>query len=102
MDITPAIPKGINIISAYGKDYIVINNQKYKLPLLVTPSKIEELDLDKFDITSFNFQAELKIIGFADEKYNKIKSFECMVFGAACRTYNVLVSEGRDVICLLI
>jgi uncharacterized protein len=102
MDITPLVPKGKNLISAYGKYYIIINGEKYFAPLIASP---DQLILDAKDITQIqelNIKPEIIIIG-SDLKQRRdfdIKA-EFMSFGAACRTYNILLTEGREVACFL-
>ncbi len=101
MDVTPLVPKGKNLISAYGNDYIIVNQRKYLTPLIIAP---DQLILEVKDFTQFDellLEPEILLIGHHQVQMKvKIKA-ETMSFGAACRTYNVLLTEGREVACLL-
>lgn len=102
MDITPLVPNGKNIISAYGKNYVIVNSKKYSAPLIISPDQIilDALSYQQLDLLSK--KPEIILIGhhLKQMKVLDIKA-EAMSFGAACRTYNVLLTEGRDVACLL-
>ncbi len=108
MDITPIIPKGKNLINAYGSDYVLINEKKYSLPLLITPDQIISGPLELELLISLAIKPEILLIGHQLKQMRLLKehvlyleqlgiSHETMSFGAACRTYNVLLAEGRNV-----
>lgn len=105
MDITPLVPANKNLIQAYASSYIVIKGEKYMLPIVISPDQI----ISEFDISNpflkLNNPAEIFLIGNKDNSFlvdlEEIKA-EVMSFGAACRTYNVLLTEGREVACFLI
>ena len=108
MDITPIIPKGKNLINAYGNDYVLINEKKYSLPLLITPDKIISNPLELELLISLAIKPEILLIGHQLKQMRlpmdsslyleKLSiSYETMSFGAACRTYNVLLAEGRNI-----
>lgn len=110
-----------NLITAYGTDYIEINKQRYAENLIVMPETlILDWQLTSFaDLTNAHFKqiADLKpevvLLGtgathsFLHPKHyqhltdNGI-ALECMTTAAACRTYNILMSEGRTVAAALI
>jgi len=110
-----------NLITAYGEDYIEINKQRYANNLIVMPQAlIQEWQISSFaELTIDNFLqiAELKpevaLLGtgithsFLHPKHyqcltDKGIALECMTTAAACRTYNILMSEGRTVAAALI
>jgi uncharacterized protein len=110
-----------NLITAYGADYIEINKQRYAKNLIVMP---DALILD-WQATSFNdlnnehfkqiagLKPEVVLLGtgathlFLHPKHYQHLTdsgiaLECMTTAAACRTYNILMSEGRNVAAVLI
>jgi uncharacterized protein len=124
VDITPPPPQGHNIIEGYGQGGFRISGARYEGSLLVTPESVrswqprslEEM-LDAPDLClSEGFAAEVTLLGCGDnpgglgtELLLRLRKrpvagcvFEVMDTGAACRTYNVLMTEGRDVSAALI
>ena len=110
-----------NLITAYGSDYIEINKQRYAQNLIVMPATlIHDWQAASFaDLTNEDFQqiADLKpevvSLGtgtthlFLHPRHyqpltDKGIALECMTTAAACRTYNILMSEGRSVAAALI
>ncbi len=110
----------INLITAANGNHFLIGEQTYRHSLIVSPKLIEPWPPENFQsITKFHFEliaphnAEIVIIGtggslkfphpdvlmpLQDQKCG----FEVMDTKAACRTYNVLVGDDRNVIaCLL-
>lgn len=110
-----------NTITGYGIGFIEVNKTPYSQALIVQPDgevmvwPVEEsLDLteDHFSMIS-GLQPELVIIGtgkkqvFLNPKILQplIKAkigFEMMDSQAACRTYNILMGEGRKVLAAII
>jgi uncharacterized protein len=102
MDITPLVPKEKNLITAYGEDYIIVQENKYTIPLIITPDKLILEQVSFNQLEKILPMAEVVIIGHKQKQMRLINiKAEVMSFGAACRTYNVLLTEGRDVVCLL-
>lgn len=108
-------------ITAYGDDSVSINGKPFQQSLIITPTKLEE----NWAITSIDqlmqnhvdqilaLNPELIIIGTGNklvfpavELYSSIIKHgigvDFMDTGAACRTYNILMSEDRDVVAGLI
>jgi len=101
MDVTPLVPKGKKLITAYGKDYVVISQKKYYAPIIVTPDRLI-LEVEGIErLESLDPKPEIILIGYDGEKKRLDIKAEVMSFGAACRTYNVLLGEGREVALLL-
>lgn len=110
-----AQPEGLNLFTGYGSDYVNINGQRYDGPsLIVTPDEIIEdwRVLDFAQLNEHHFQAllarkpEIALLGtgttlrFPHPRLSACLTnagigLEVMDTGAACRTYNILVSEGR-------
>ncbi len=112
---------GANTITGYGDGYIEINKIPYShAVLLSSDGEILEWPLKSFEELSpadFSQMASLKpeliIIGTGKRqrfpKPELLKTlieaklgFEVMDSQAACRTYNILVGEGRQVLLALI
>ncbi len=110
-----------NVIRSYGPGQVKIRDGVYHASLVVTPTKIisdwppqsfHDLDTSYFE-TLVALEPELVILGTG--KYLRFPSpaitralidanvgFEVMDTGAACRTYNILMSEGRKVVAALL
>ena len=122
-DITPKIPEGKKVIDAYGGGGFTVNEEKIKSSILILPDEVVEFNaenLEQIDSSNFlthieaNISAiELILVGgglatdFLDTNIEKFLrknsvSVEYMDTGAACRTYNILLSEERKVAALLI
>lgn len=115
MDITPILAEGAQRITAYGAGAIKINNDSYEHPIVLYPSKVETWAKAAIDETMVEqlSPCEIVLIGcgvqaefVAPSLREKIKQatgagVEVMDTGAACRTYNVLLAEGRQVVALL-
>ena len=110
-----------NLITGYGADFIEINRQRYAQNVLVLAESVfEGWHTGKFEDlaeASFNQILELKpevvLLGtgeihrFLHPKIVRNLTengipLECMTTAAACRTYNILMSEGRNVAAALI
>lgn len=109
------------VITAYDIDSVSINGQTFKQSLVVANAQLNE-NWDLVGIESLtpehielvlSFEPELILIGTgsklifpAVEVYSSIIErgigVDFMDTGAACRTYNILMSEGRDVVAGLI
>ena len=121
MQVTENFGTNQHLISAYGKGYIKVNKQEYRQNLILTPAKIiknwcdcgpEALEVEHFSPLDSS-DLELIILGTGSRLvflppplmqyflYKRI-GFEVMDLGAACRTYNVLLSEGRQVAAALL
>jgi uncharacterized protein len=117
MDITPFIPKGKQIITGYGSGEFRINGIVHKGPLLILPSGAvpwniianKPITLESLQpVLDTEGEVELLLIGcmqsqriLTPQVKNPFKeagiSLEIMDTGAACRTFNILVGEGRRV-----
>lgn len=109
-----------NLITGYGDDYIEINRQRYPHNVIVTPENIvSDWDCSAFAaITPAHFaeisqrKPEVVLLGSGTTHrflhpriYAALTEqgipMECMNTAAACRTYNILMSEGRNVTAVL-
>ena len=112
---------GANTITGYGDGYVEINQTPYAhAVLLSSDGVISEWPVASFDglkesdfTQMVDLKPELILIGTGNRqrfpKPELLKSlilakigFEIMDSQAACRTYNILVGEGRQVLLALI
>ena len=121
MKISLDVPGAIHVVRAYVPGELRIGDRRFDRSLIVTattliehwrPGTIDELvpgDLDPL----LELRPEVLLIGsgnrqrFPDRRalaalYSARLGFEVMDTGAACRTYNLLVAEGRHVAAALI
>jgi len=121
MDITPLVPKDRQVISHYGNGGFVISGVAHKGNILVLADKVMPWNvteisvalLASFDALFASDPPEILLIGtgakFAPlapklREYFREKGVaaDAMDTGAACRTYTVLLAEGRQVAAALV
>ncbi len=112
---------GQNVIRSYGPGRVTVNQQIYTASLIVTPERVIADwrprafgDLTAADIeTIAALEPEVVLLGTGSRLRFPAPAltrslvaaaigFEAMDTGAACRTYNVLMSEGRRVAAALL
>lgn len=122
MDVTPLVRKGAKIIQSYSGGRFKISGTVYDSPVIVTEDNVipwavkpalEEMGKGDFSqLFPLAGQTDVILLGTGSrmqfllpylrtslrEKGIKI---EAMDTGAACRTYNVLMAEGRRVAAAL-
>lgn len=121
-DITPLIPEGRKLIKSYGDGRFNISGQEHEGSIIILPEQvlawpvitIQQIDSAAIEpLIRFKDQIEVLLIGSgvtfsfpAPEVLRTLKSngiiVEVMDSGAACRTYNVLLSEERQVAAAII
>lgn len=124
MDVTPLIKKGQQIIQSYAHGAFKVTGVVYPGAIIITssatvawdvadpvPEALKSSDFEQF--TAYTGQIDILIIGTGARpvflppdlvrpvKLLKI-NMETMDTGAACRTYNVLMTEGRRVAAALL
>lgn len=112
---------GLNQITAYGSDYVRVNDTVYRESLVVLPerlitdwppSRFDGLEAAHFEMLAALDQ-EIVLLGTGERlefPHPRLTAalararvgLEVMDNGAACRTYNVLVAEGRKVAAALL
>lgn len=124
MDVTPLVRKGQQIIQSYAGGTFKVSGQIYAHPLIVTPDEAQPWAISQNHpdhMTSADFDAVIALSHSCDvflfgtgkmliflpvELKKTLKTqglhLEMMDTGAACRTYNVLMAEGRRVAALLL
>ena len=110
-----------NIFSGYGPGYVVVNNKRYENSMITMPDKIiadwqastvEKLTEEHFKLL-IPYEPEIILLGTgATLRFpsplvtkNLLESkigIEVMDTNAACRTYNILMAEGRNVAAALL
>ena len=109
---------GLLTFSSHGPGYVAVNGTRYEGSVLVCGREIEANwapnGFDGLDTTQFerlgNMGAEIVLFGSGDRQrfprpellkalITKGIGLEVMDTKAACRTYNILVAEGRHVAC---
>lgn len=121
MKLQIAATDGAKVVTAYGPGFVSINGVRHERNVAVaadaihpgwTDSAFADLAVGDFaflaglaaDVTILGVPAPLRfpraelLRPFIDAR----KGLEVMEFGAACRTYNVLVAEGRHVVAALL
>jgi uncharacterized protein len=124
MDVTPLIPEGRQIVEAYGDGGFKVSGKAYQGAVQVFPGRTLSWDaLDFASLTVEDFAAiieagrsgevSLMLLG-SGVRMQMLPSHlrqalrqagivtEVMDTGAACRTYNVLMAEGRLVAAALL
>lgn len=121
MDLTPLVPAGRQIIERYAASGFRVSGVVYHGPVLVFPDRTLPWDATTpLAVTSENLapviehgNVQILLLGLG-RAMNPVPGILRMVLreagialepmdtGAACRTYNVLVAEGRQVAAALI
>lgn len=114
-------PSGQNLFTGYGENYVMVNQTRHEKSLIVLPEHIvEDWDVAGFEsLTAGHFEAilglepEIVLLGtgstfrFPHPRLSRTLTeaqigLEVMDTFAACRTYNILMAEGRKVAAALI
>jgi uncharacterized protein len=121
MEVTPLIPAGRQVIERYGAGGFQVSGVAYAGSVLVTPdrtvawpvSAVAELTLDSLVPVTARGDVAILLLGCGRRMQpvpaslrQDLKALgivvDAMDTGAACRTYNVLLSEDRRVAAALI
>lgn len=110
-----------NVFTGYGAGYVVVNQKRYENSLVIMPGHIienwqvqtfQQLTAKHFELL-LPFQPEIVLLGTGNTLYFPNISItkelialkigvEVMDTSAACRTYNILMEEGRNVAAALL
>jgi len=120
MKLHQATGEGQNLFTGYGDDHVQINRERHDGSLIVTPDAILAWDVVRFEeLDEHHFQGlldhhpEVVILGTgATQRFPHPRlsaalaaagvGMEVMDTRAACRTYNILLAEGRKVIAAIL
>ena len=121
MKLQIATTEGQNTFTAYGEGYVSVNAVRHSSNLIVlperlildwTPGSFDSLSLADFELLA-TLDTEIILLGTGKQlRFPRPelmqpliavrKGLEVMDVHAACRTYNVLINEGRKVAAALI
>jgi uncharacterized protein len=121
MKFTQQTPTGINLIRNYGSNFVTIGEEEITRSCIVTaatltrdwmPRSVAELGLEHLAVL-FDLAPEVVVLAtgmqqtfprasLRAEFATRRIGLEVMEIGAACRTYNVLVSEERRVLAAIL
>ena len=111
----------LNVVTGYGTDHLMINKERHDGNALVTADRIVTgwapggfagLSADDFAVVR-ELRPEVVLIGTGSRQRFPTPQvlrpliearigFEIMDLPAACRTYNILATEGRSVVAALL
>ncbi len=111
----------VNTVTAYGAGHVDVNGQRLTRSLLLMPDRLDEnwgpddfAALTAWHVTSLiEISCDVLLLGTGNRQHFPApvllcplieagRSIEVMDTPAACRTYNILVAEGRMVAAALI
>lgn len=111
---------GLNLFSGYGTGFVAVNNVRYEKCVVVSPQAVIEWGVSGFEaLTAADFgfiealKPEIMILGTgATQRFPRPEltralaatgmGVEVMDSRAACRTYNILATEGRKVVAAIL
>ena len=119
MDITPLVSKNKNFINSYQEGKFLVNDKEYYGSIIVFPERVielSELDINNKEHFELFLTGEIEVLLIGSGKIRSTSdslvrsylmqqeglNFEFMSTDAACRTYNVLISEDRFVVAYLL
>lgn len=121
MEFNLEMPGNHFFVRSIGEQGIRINDDYYTRPLILSAMRIVQewpvQSVDDMDEASlqviFGLEPEVVLIGTGEHQvflppevqmlfYRNDTGFEVMTTDAACRTFNVLVAEGRHVVAALL
>jgi uncharacterized protein len=121
MQFTQHTPEGLNVIRNYGADFVTVNELELRASCIIGANTLIR-DWPPHDVPSlevahlaplFELRPEVVVLStgarqqfpraalraeFATRKIG----LEVMEIGATCRTYNVLISEGRTALAAIL
>lgn len=121
MKFSEADTSGGLLIRGYGAEGVVVNNRVYASSLIVTrqrvipdwrPRAASDLRAEDFSLL-VQIEPQILILGTGEQQVfpepahywpilERGIGIEIMDSGAACRTYNIIMAEGREVAAALI
>jgi uncharacterized protein len=121
MKLHPNKPSALNTVTGYGEGYVEVNAIRFETPIVLMPVlAVQPWPVDRFEsLSERHFEAllalrpELVLLGTGARQrflpqalsralFDSRIGLEIMDTRAACRTYNILMSEGRQVLAALL
>src|SRR5688500_8791885 len=112
---------GRNLFTGYGDGYVAINDQRFERNVVVRPEgEVTDWRAESFDTLEpahfealLEFNPEIVLLGtgerlrFPHPQLTRSLAearigFEVMDTKAVCRTFNILMSEGREVLAAIL
>lgn len=109
-----------NRFTGYGPGYVMVNNVRHEKNIIVLPERLMQWDVAAFEALNgrdfeylANLAPEIVLLGtgsdlrfphpsLSQSLANARIGLEVMNTPAACRTYNILMAEGRKVAAALL
>jgi uncharacterized protein len=121
MKFTQHNPAGLNLIRRYGADFVTVGEQDIRASCIVGATTLVR-DWPPYDVPSlleqhlsplFELAPEIVVLSTGEQQRfpsaalraqfaTRNIGLEVMEIGAACRTYNVLISEERRVLAAIL
>ncbi|MGH8700398.1 MAG: Mth938-like domain-containing protein [Burkholderiales bacterium] len=110
----------LQLFSGYGAGFVAVNSVRYEKSVVVSPHAVSEWEVSGFEaLTAAHFgfiealKPEIVILGTgAAQRFPRPEllhalaatgvGVEVMDSRAACRTYNILATEGRKVVAAIL
>ncbi len=121
MKLHLANPGDTKLFTAYGADHVMVNGERHERSIAVLAEEVRSdwnaAGFDRLNETHFAwflaFRPDVLLLGTgAQQRFAHPRLYraltdagigvECMTTPAACRTYNILVAEGRRVIAAIL
>lgn len=120
MKLQLATASGQNLFTGYGPGYVAINHVSHQKHIVVTGDSITDWTIGAFDEMDVShlesllvLKPEIVILGtgatvrFPQPELVRLAAaagigLEVMDSRAACRTYNILIAEGRKVLAAIL
>ena len=113
--------EGQNLFTGYGEGYVAINNERHERSVVVSPdAPVQDWSPQSFETLGaddlravLELKPEIVIVGtgktlrFPPGTVTRVLvdarvGYEIMDTKAACRTYNILMAEGRHVVAAIL
>ncbi len=114
-------PSGAYRVTGYGSGYVAVNGERHTGSLVITPQRViadwkpqsfGDIDAAAFSVLD-SLEVEIVVLGTGASQHfldgevlgalgARRIGLEIMDTAAACRTYNILMAEGRTVAALLL
>ncbi len=121
MKLNASLPSDCNVFTGYGDGYVLVNRERFDRSLVVMPDRVwtewratsfETLSEEHFEAL-IALRCDVLLLGTgASLRFPRLQlmrplakagiGLEVMDVPAACRTYNILVEEGRKVAAALL
>lgn len=111
-DVTPLIKSNQMVIQSYGPQGFKISGTQYDHHVIVFPERVVSWDGDVDNLIRYKNDIDVALVGTGTtlkllprERRLALKNeglhIEMMDTGAACRTYNALMADGRRIAAAL-